>query len=155
MKLKLLSLRRRDRKRRCSPAWYLCMSHSIDWRELIPPTAGGLFLTWVKFFSKVDLRPLAHWTDTAEVVSFLVAGGGLLVATFWLKQKPVLYFVIGVIVLLVFVLTYLWFSSTPPPAAYWLLSLYDVGAIVTYWGSYFVYGFCAARLCRFIVLRRP
>lgn len=128
------------------------MSHSIDWREVIPPAAGGLFLTWVKFFSKFDLKPLAHWTDTPEVVSFLVAGGGLLVATFTLKWKPVLCFVIALIILLVCVLSYLWLSSTPPPAGH--LSLYDLWAIVTYWGSYFVYGFCAARLCRFIVFRR-
>src|SRR5437660_923351 len=98
MKLKLLSLRKRDQKRRCLPAWYLCMSHSIDWREVIPPAAGGLFLTWVKFFSKFDLKPLAHWSDTPEVVSFLVAGGGLLVATFTLKRKPVLCFLIALII---------------------------------------------------------
>jgi hypothetical protein len=74
-------------------------------------------------------------------------------ATFTLKRKPVLSFVIGLVVLLLCVLSYLWLSSTPPAARY--LGLYDLGSIVTYWGSYFVDGFCAARLCRFIVFRRP
>jgi hypothetical protein len=115
------------------------MSHSIDWREVIPPAAGGLFLTWVKFFSKFDLKPLAHWSDTPEVVSFLVAGGGLLVATFTLKRKPVLCFLIALIILLVCVLSYLWLSSTPPPAGICRSMTFGqlllIGAAISYMAS--------------------
>jgi len=152
MRLKSLSFRKIDRKRRSLPAWYLCMSHSIDLRELFPPTVGGAILAGIKFISKFDLKPLAHWPQFPEAVSFVVAAGGLVLATFSFKRKPVRSLVIGIIILVGCVVTYTWLSSTPPWAA-WLL-LYDIGAHATYWGSYFVYGFCAGRISRFIILKR-
>jgi hypothetical protein len=118
-------------------------------QQVLPPAASIGILAWLKFLPQLHLRPLANWPGPLDWLTFISAVIGLLVAYNTFNRRPLLAIVVSSIFLVVFYFVYGWFAQNPPESQNMLV--YDLGALFFYHSTYFLYGYCTAKIFRLLV----